>query len=447
MVNQLIVLGNGFDCACRLLSKYDNFLKNRYKVFGVNSYRELEKAVKECFNSVYYQYKNGESCSLDSINAWDLIFAKYALDNNVESWSSVEDVIAEWVTHPRSESVYDFDLIARQDLSGERGDLEVGSFYTVDDIEPCHRANVSSMMGDAELMSDDEVLLKDRIGFYDTLEQIRTLRCLDRGASNDVYYSPSHQGRTFLLSDNSILRESYASLFRDFLFSELRLFENEFANYLKSYPIGIDGRGIEHSASLYQKRASCLLSEILKSDIDDDNVCNNYVLSFNYTRVLCSRLVSYRNVHGVLSDEGGNDLIFGIDAIGNMSDSHISQFTKTARIFMNANADSSLGPSLFSLMDKGENYDIIKVFGHGLGIADYSYFEALFDTVDLLSGRVKIIFYYTDNKRPNIQSIIDLLNKYANNRYSGNVCLNLPHRLIFEDRLKIRELPSVAHLQ
>jgi len=81
-----------------------------------------------------------------------------------------------------------------------------------------------------------------------------------------------------------------------------------------------------------------------------------------------------------------NNLIFGIDydkLINNFSQQPII-FSKSYRILENNR------PSNLEISPKVK---IIKFYGHGLGAADYSYFQSIFDTVDLYHGTTKLIFF------------------------------------------------------
>lgn len=90
----------------------------------------------------------------------------------------------------------------------------------------------------------------------------------------------------------------------------------------------------------------------------------------------------------------------------------------------------------------------IKFFGHSLATADYSYFQAIFDAVDLYGSDTCLEFYYRTYgqkneeqvKQEQVRSITGLLTRYSktlDNEYRGK---NLMHRLLLENRLKIIKL-------
>jgi hypothetical protein len=41
---------------------------------------------------------------------------------------------------------------------------------------------------------------------------------------------------------------------------------------------------------------------------------------------------------------------------------------------------------------------MIKFYGHSLGEADYSYFQAIFDSVKLYGGGTRLVFYFRPHK-------------------------------------------------
>ena len=97
--------------------------------------------------------------------------------------------------------------------------------------------------------------------------------------------------------------------------------------------------------------------------------------------------------------------------------------------------------------------DVIKFYGHSLCESDYSYFQAIFDGVDLYAGSTKLIFLFKPATRPDgieepvaaaekrlSDSVTKLLAKYGetmDNKYHGK---NLMHTLLLEGRLSIQYL-------
>lgn len=92
----------------------------------------------------------------------------------------------------------------------------------------------------------------------------------------------------------------------------------------------------------------------------------------------------------------------------------------------------------------------IKIFGHGLAEADYSYFQTIFDDVDLYSGSTELIFYiniYDENKKKEIieeqySNIVKLIQRYGETLDNKDHGKNMMHKLLLEGRLRVEELDS-----
>ena len=86
----------------------------------------------------------------------------------------------------------------------------------------------------------------------------------------------------------------------------------------------------------------------------------------------------------------------------------------------------------------------IKFYGHSLSSADYSYFQSIFDMVELYSSHVKPIFFYSDYsetaKEEMYQRFLGLLSAYGETMDNEDHGKNLIHKLILEGRLSIVEI-------
>lgn len=161
-------------------------------------------------------------------------------------------------------------------------------------------------------------------------------------------------------------------------------------------------------------------------------------------------IVSARNVHGIL---GRTETIFGIDGKDVPEDNPALPFTKTYRLM-------SLVPyenETVKLCDSDTSY--IKIFGHSLSRADYSYFQSIFDTVNLYGGDTKLVFMYKSypNKSDVLideQAILEelysrishLLNEYGSTLDNKDHGKNLMHKLLLEQRLLIKRIDVKSHL-
>lgn len=93
---------------------------------------------------------------------------------------------------------------------------------------------------------------------------------------------------------------------------------------------------------------------------------------------------------------------------------------------------------------------MIKFYGHSLGEADYSYFQAIFDSVKLYEGDTRLIFYFRPHQLSNGQmqeeeqarkemmdKVIRLLSAYGLTLDNADHGKNLIHKLLIEGRLSV----------
>lgn len=223
---------------------------------------------------------------------------------------------------------------------------------------------------------------------------------------------------------------------------ELAILERDFSRYLSD---------AVNACTDYFNSASALMKKILGLELPSqkDHILSGSILSFNYTRpcgiyTLGGEPVSQVNVHGSL----GNEIVFGIDGKDYMTDGDVLPFTKTYRLM----ALDLPGTSTLVEMPNtigGGGTQIIKFYGHSLGPADYSYFQATFDAVDLYAGDTKLIFlfkpYPVDGKmlsedearRDMMNRAIRLLTEYGETLDNKDHGKNLIHKLLLEGRLSV----------
>ena len=105
------------------------------------------------------------------------------------------------------------------------------------------------------------------------------------------------------------------------------------------------------------------------------------------------------------------------------------------------------------------------VHGNGRGllagatdtISDYSYFQAIFDTVGLYDGDTTVIFYYRPWKQKDgtkvdeqvaradmMSKVVRLLNSYGQTMENKAHGRNILHKLLIKGRLMVKLLPSVG---
>ena len=178
------------------------------------------------------------------------------------------------------------------------------------------------------------------------------------------------------------------------------------------------------------------LSEIYK----EKNSNENLVLTFNYTKVW--DVENVRNIHGDL--DNGN-IIFGIDydKLNNNFKKAPIEFSKSYRVLENG---------LISTFDISSDIDIIKIYGHGLGKADYSYYQSIFDSVDLYHGKTKVMFFWSEYEgkekeqihKDFVKGVTNLIEEYGTTFTNKDHGRNLFTKLLLENRLTIQEIPVNA---
>jgi len=176
------------------------------------------------------------------------------------------------------------------------------------------------------------------------------------------------------------------------------------------------------------------------------------ILSFNYTNPFIefkndsmNMIKSIINVHGSCNED---NIIFGIDYTNELpTNAHI--FTKTYRKMFQSKPTKILDLSI----------ETIKFYGHSLGVADYSYFQSIFDycyIYDYMEANgttVNLQFYfsvYDESKREEItrnvtDSVYKLITTYGENfdsvaKAKGKKLL---HKLLLEGRIHIEFLPNI----
>lgn len=235
----------------------------------------------------------------------------------------------------------------------------------------------------------------------------------------------------------------------EILKKEVTQFEEEFAKYLditvktnseykqKSNNLATLLSLVEHTDNIaLVKDGMKNLNAINQGDIESGKYAANF-FSFNYTDVsLEANPYQVQNIHGSLVNK---DIILGID--GHDSPDEFLEFTKTYRLLSHTTEKESINFS--------DQIDYIKIMGHSLGEADYSYFQAIFDGIGLYDSSTKLFFYYqiyNETKREQIirehyHSVTRLLKTYgatfSSNPEHGK---NLIHKLILEKRLVIKEI-------
>lgn len=190
-------------------------------------------------------------------------------------------------------------------------------------------------------------------------------------------------------------RENRIRAYRRFMRNELTEFEHALAAYLNHAVADAGSRDplryFIGASSLYNAIAS---ASSLPRNEEELAQQQNSILTFNYTYPFREReryfpgLMSINPIHEVLSsDPVRAEIIIGIDVVKQyrngkrelVNDEEIVTFTKTYRT-LQSTTQHGMKSDIFG---QG-TLDCIKFFGHSLTEADYSYFQSIFDHVDLL---------------------------------------------------------------
>lgn len=235
------------------------------------------------------------------------------------------------------------------------------------------------------------------------------------------------------------------------LMQELHRFESAFCQYLNSE--------IRNHENHYKKCAKELLYKIIQFGLPNNYKTDVSILDFNFTDPLDKINIPNNievdpaviNIHGSCKN---NTAIFGIDGTDNMEEENSRHFTKTYRLL------SLNNPNIRSIIhthheNRNDNSlpDMIKFYGHSLSEADYSYFQSIFDGINLYEGSTRFIFFYRprrDNTAVDGARILDsdaanemkdkvtkLLLTYGNTLTNKDHGKNLIHKLILEGRLSV----------
>lgn len=389
--HQLIVLGNGFDLECGLHSKFSDFEESRLRLLNP-SVEDLEKSNKSV---AQYVHDSG-------LTAWDVI-----LDDKLQyPWSDIELAIERWVTKPNV--ILESKCSKVAEILNHTAGTQVERY-----LNPyccCH-------------------------SWADTPEE-RVAQLL--------YSIDSQQGQWTPLRVSQLL------------LAELNKMEQAFRSHLLNE---VD----ENDA--YAQNALDLLKRMLVAELPKEDCWDVAVslLDFNYTNPLVGAdgstdssseeqmLLTLINIHGSLRE---NNIVFGIDGTKHMDEADALPFTKTYRLLSLDNPDTAKliqTHSLHGLRD--DSTAMIKFYGHSLAQADYAYFQAIFDGVDLYESQTRLIFFYRPWKKDDGTRVSDmearsdmsrkvarLLSTYGSTLDNKDHGKNLMHKLLIEGRLSVRAI-------
>lgn len=422
-IMDLIILGNGFDIASNLPTKYNNYFSFREVQLDILTEHLLSfiDKNKTVVLKTGDEYVRGEERDISrkikkvlfelniDFNFWDLFFIVVRLNergsisnkNSVE-WNSVEEQILSFVMS------FEFE--------GYNNNSEKLSIY-----------NIKNFKYKNVLIADDQ---QPKIS-------------LSKFSIIILYEYLSH-----MLNYNFEINRIHS-----FLLKELIKFEDNFREYITNIMTIVNDPTLGK-----QKKYRNNLLKLIRKDSTEDI----FVLSFNYTsvgskydeksntsvpdtvitidRAETHYKVTTNNVHGVYNKVS----IFGIDQSSISADDSAYIFTKTYRKISHQEDLVQL-----SLPPYKQNMKI-NFYGHSLAKADYSYFQSIFDIYDIYHNNVKLVFSYSvygddsetnDTIRHNYyKNITKLLREYGNTMINKNHGNNLIHKMLLENRLELNEV-------
>lgn len=426
---KLVVLGNGFDLANKLPTKYENFFgyyNNKYsKEFDyIDKLLNKEKGSKitdsfsgvipsETYSKVEYELRIGikkdfkiENMIVKNpcISIWNLYFW-YAKENlKMDNWSDVEGQIAKVIN--------DFSSLT---LLGSEKSIN----YINNLIDDFYNNNIE--------------ITKNKISRYEIKYK------------GNIYEAFSLEDRFRFICDSIVLKRYQKSkddedvYYLDVLKKELEIFEEGFRQYISK----ISKEIIDKNKRTYRTRLLEIAGDFTSKKI--------YLLNFNYTEFsnagatkIDTVTMSYNkvnidikqiNVHGTHQAK----IIFGIDQT-NQNEKSFYQFTKTYRKMECADVIPTIQ------LPEPKYISEIVFYGHSLSNPDYSYFHSLFDYYNIYGSEIKLCFKYSpykdksNCKHNNIQKIMELLKTYGEKMFDRARGENLVHKLLLENRLSIYEV-------
>ena len=240
------------------------------------------------------------------------------------------------------------------------------------------------------------------------------------------------------------------------LLSELNKLEKAFSDYLRNE--------VDRNES-YGQEARNLVNRMLVTELPDEDYydVSDSLLDFNYTDPSIDADKSSEphagerpfptlvNIHGSLKK---NNIIFGIDGTKHMDEPDALPFTKTYRLLSLDNPDiAKLIQTQSPHGVGGSPTAMIKFYGHSLAQADYAYFQAIFDGVDLYESQTRLIFFYRPWQKDDGTRISDaearadmsrkvakLLSAYGATLDNKDHGKNLMHKLLIEGRLSVKTI-------
>lgn len=409
-IENLLIIGNGFDLARYLPTSFNNYIENnKKKDFQIgkkdfeNFLEDVENVLKnynsnkslKSFNWINDNissllFANNKDKKFSSLSFWDIyMITKKHIKDSTNNWADIEGLL------------FDF-------FNGKHNFKKlINSDYT-----PNNFNDILKRIKFMEQLNIIDNISNNLDGEYDSTKQNFYLQLL-------IY--------KFMINQNKI---SNIDKYYEYLISELHKFEKNFSDYLLEIL----------SISYTNESSSKLISYILDKDIDK----KFNLLDFNYDNFDNSHVNKINYIHGSLKPSDKKPIIIGFDSSGISPNEPYYKFTKASRIMEQSVIESE------SILDK--NIKNIYFYGHSLADADNSYFNAIFDYYDLYNKDINLIFCYTpykDTSKENEKLKSEKMNAINNLIFNYGKTLNDSHgenilpKLLLENRLHLKEIPKI----
>lgn len=427
-IENLIIVGNGFDAHCGLKSNFKDFfqqisssLKDIENFWNEPIHYESELPVNKPRSTIVAQLIGGnESNSLLAEMDIQKLESRTRVPLFLKSRTEIESLMGnKIITRPEGgfwaayfnlkneipNYWYDVEKILRDFFEKSVSDIGIQDSSTLK--HDYKSTTMTQFEGIYESIAALEVILNGDIDSEEAQKKLTYLSEMDETTQKIVY-----------LLINVFSFDPEQDKLSDFLLIHLNIIENVFAKYLLKEVKGNTD---------YENKAQLVLSKL------SGNTPYN-LLDFNYTEPKSQTLEVSRNIHSTLE----NNPIFGIDSAEVNANANYYQFTKTYRIMRLAVDNSNT-----QLLPKSVNKIIF--YGHSLSQADYSYFQSIFDYYNIYSENITLIFYYSKYGNYDIKEIAkDQFDKVS--RLLENYGKSIPDKgksllpkLLLEKRVKILE--------
>lgn len=435
-LNELLIIGNGFDLQCKLKTKYTDFFSKKYGIDFLT-----EKYIEKFPEQTVIQ------CKQKAIDFFINVFKEKLYNLNVEKFiQSNSDSYGYLINY--------FKQIFRQNFSDFEPTLTnwdiifISSYVLMSNSDKFQWVDIEKM-----IFKTVTIVFKNKKEIFSNSE-----------FPNDQAQMKFINIVQYCFKDNKDLSTS--------MLDSLKKFEKSFALYIKNLIYKSKDHYFKRSEKLLKYLTSSYNEEIVHLDVInfnyslDENIVNQMIHEKRFSNITFN---SWTNIHGVASWNDSytrsqiNKLhsnykrlappIFGIDWHDisdttndiDFNDPRII-FTKSFRLIDN---------QVNNMRDKKhqfqKNINKIIFFGHSLGHADYSYFESLFDIYNIYDSNIELNFYYKKGSsdfldrlsaQKTLEEIIKLLTSYgqtSTNQHGENIV----NKLLLEQRLNLLPSPSI----